>query len=529
MKHSLVHSIWVTAVALALPIQTAAAEFAVPDWAGDENARFSQWLNFTSVLGDPGNAPDVGGSNAGGRLTQSVPGAIITGSGNIYNPAAASSFLLANESDAPYKTVVLQTKIIGSINADSVALEYEENGQTKSLAAPAVEIARESGGFGDTVITQWTWDISQFALSRISIRFDAAGSHASLAAVRLDVLLEAERGGELIEAGFEEPSNDRWNYPHNASPGARARASLFRATDESGVSRYGTFIVGFDTAALIPKGKASYQIITAQLQLMTSDNFEVPYDPTYDPGASHLPDDHEAHITDEDAGRPVHVFGTGFRNGFNIETWNESAPYSPDAPEAGPTVFPIVLDESGLPADVSFAVDYANPADAAPFAVGVLEDTAPGELIPADTWMRFDIDVNDAAVLAYLQQGLAQGKLSFTFTSLNGGGHGLRTYPEFHTSDSLLGEAPRMHLAVRVVDGPPPAKQLAITGIRRTDAGIVIRFTHSGSVGVRWTTDFTDWTDVSAIAVEPIGDGSAEWTDSPANAAMKFYQLFVAP
>ena len=532
MKQSPIFSLWIAIATLALHTKTNAAEFAVPDWADDANARFSQWLNFSSARGEPGNRPDVKGSNAGGLLTQSVPGAIITGSGNIYNPAAPSAFLLSHETDSPYQTVVLQTKIIGDIDTENVDLEYEKDGQTESTKVQAVEIARESGGFGDTIIYQWTWNLSELGLTRISVRFGAAGAHASLASVRLDILLETTTG-EVIEAGFDKPSQDRWNYPRNSTPGTRSLASLFRATDsEVGVHRYGTYIVGFDTSDLISEGNApgSYQITAAQLWLMTSGNFEVPYDPSHDPVASHLPETHELYLADEDPGRPIQVFGTGFRNDFNIETWNETTPYSPGG-DSQRTVFPIIIDESGLSEDVSLAVDYDNPSDAAPFAVGRLEDTEAGDLIPEDTWMIFDIDLNNSGTLAYLQQGLSQGKLSFTFTSLNGGGHEVRAYPEFYTSDHLIGEAPQLQLSVRIVNAPTLPSLPVITGIRRAPDGITIQFTSpgSGTVGIRWTTDFTSWADVAPLAIEPLGNGQYEWTDSQVAAAMKFYRVFITP
>ena len=533
MKQSPIFSLWIAIATIALHTKTDAAEFAVPDWADNANARFSQWLNFTSAHGEPGNSPDVEGSNAGGLLTQSVPGAVITGSGNIYNPAAPSVFLLAHESDSSsYETVVLQTKIIGDMDAENVALEYEKDGQTESIEVPSVEIARESGGFGDTIIYQWTWNLSDIGLTRISIRFGAAGAHASLVGVRLYILLETTATGEGIEASFDKPSQDRWNYPWNSTPGARALASLFRATDEVGVYRHGTFIVGFDTSDLIPEGNASgaYQITSAQLRLMTSGDFEVPYDPSYDPVVSHLPETHELYLADEDPGRPVQVFGTGFRNDFNIETWNETTPYSPGG-DAQRTVFPIILDEGGLPKDASLAVDYSNPSDTAPFAVGKLEDTRLGDLIPGDTWMTFDIDLNDSGTLAYLQRGLAQGKLSFTFTSLNGGGRELRTYPEFYTGDHLVGEVPQLQISLRIVEAPILSAPPRITGIRRTSDGITIQFIspESSTVGIRWTTDFTSWSEVASLAIEPLGNGQYEWTDFQANDAVKFYRVFITP
>ncbi|MBN8249593.1 MAG: hypothetical protein J0L84_19405, partial [Verrucomicrobia bacterium] len=44
-----------------------------------------------------------------------------------------------------------------------------------------------------------------------------------------------------FQAAFEQPSGDRWMYPHNATPGLRPAASVFATWgDESGVdTRHG--------------------------------------------------------------------------------------------------------------------------------------------------------------------------------------------------------------------------------------------------------------------------------------------------
>ncbi|MCS1408365.1 MAG: hypothetical protein M2R45_01540 [Verrucomicrobia subdivision 3 bacterium] len=535
MKHSLLRSLLIAVTVLA-QTSIAANEFILPDWANDENAQFSEWLNFTSAAGEPGNAPDVDGSNAGGLLAQSAPGAIVTGSGNIYNPAAASVFSITNESATAYTTVILQTRIIGGIDPDSVALEYEKKGQTESLTTDATELSRKSEGFGDTVVNQWIWELSGLDVRQFTIRYNATAPHASLVSVRLDTLQEREATGDPFEVSFNQPSQDRWNYPFNATPGVRARASLFRAADpEVGIDRHGTYIIGFDSSVSVPKGKApgAYEIVSAQLRLQTSDNFEVPYDPTYDPVLSHLPETHDARIDDEDPGRPIHVFGTSFRNDFDTTTWDETSPFSPGG-EADRTVFPAVLNKNGIPVDVTLAVDYANPTDIAPFATGQLADTEPGEPIPADTWMSFDIDVSNPATLTYLQQGLAQGDLFFTLTSLNGGGQHIRTFPEFHTSDSLSGEAPQLFLSLHFGEAPSAATPPTITGIRNTNAGITLEFEFEpaaiiGAVSIRWTNDFTTWTEVTDPVIELLNAGMAQWTDSYSKGAMRFYQILSNP
>ncbi len=507
--------------------------FEIPSWNNSEFAAHSEWLNFTTAVGDPGNAPDVDGSNAGGVITQSVPGAVVTGSMNIYNPAGPSAFTVTNDATSPYRNVVLQTKITGGIAPESVVLEYDQGGTSHSTAAVVQELVRQSGGFGDTVVNRYSWDLAGQNVTAFRIGFNATGAHASLVGARLDTLLEPELTGELVEASLDSPSQDRWNYPFNATPGTRARASLFQSADpEVGIDRHGTYIVGFDTTDIVPTGNTPgvYQIVAAQLRVLTSDNFEVPYDPSYDSAATHLPDTNDAYIADEDPGRPIHVFGAGFRHGFDSTTWDETGSYAPeDSSER--TVFPAIRGANGEAVDVTLAVDFTDPQDITPFATGTLSDIAPGELIPHDAWMTFDVDLSEPSTIAYLQDGLANGNLYFTLTSLNSGGREVRSFPEFHTKDSLLGEAPQLSLSVRIVDARVSVDPPSITGIQASENGITLQFAPpaSGTIGIRWTHDFVTWTEVDSPMIETRADGSAQWTDTKPNDAQRFYQVTLNP
>ena len=507
--------------------------FQVPAWSTANNAQYSEWLSFTSAFGPPGNSPDVEGSNAGGVLSQSVPGAVVTGSMNIYNPAGPSAFSISDDAITPYRNVVLQTKIIGGIDPESVVLEYHQGGITLGVVAVVEELVRQSGGFGDTVVNRYSWDLTGQNISGLSIGFNATGAHASLVSARLDTLQEPELTGELVEANLDSPSQDRWNYPFNATPGTRARASLFQAGDpEVGVDRHGTYIIGFDTTNIVPTGHppVAYQIVSAQLRVLTSDNFEVAYDPTYDPVATHLPQTNDSHIADQDAGRPIHVFATGFRHGFDSTSWEETCPSAPKG-SFERSVFPAIRGADGESVDVTLAVDFADPVDIVPFATGMLSEIASGELIPHNTWMTFDVDLTEASTIAYLQEGLAGGNLYFTLTSLNSGGREVRSFPEFHTKDSLLGEAPQLSLRVQIVDAPVSLDPPSITGIQATDAGMTLRFEQSasGTYGIRWTHDFITWNNVDNPTIETLADGNAQWTDSEQEANQRFYQVTLNP
>ena len=506
--------------------------FELLSWTAQENTTYTEWLNFTEAFGKPGNRPDIEGSNPESRLVQSVPGTSVTGSGNIYNPAGTSSFALNVSDDHPYDQISVQAKITGRIATDSVALSYTDNETVKTLTTETVEVGRESGPQGDTIIYHWAWDTTDLDVTNFVVRFNAVAPHASLVSVRLNTLQQQSDGRETITANFTEPLHDRWNYPFNATPGTRARASIFRALDpEQGVDRHGTFIMLFDTSEQIPSGRpeADYKIVSAQLRVLTSDNFDVPYDPSPDSITSHLPGEHSDHTADDDPGRPIHVFGAGFRHGLDPGTWNEISPYVPEN-ETERSVFPAIVDESGEIVDVTLAVDYADPKDAVPFATGSLSETAPGDLIPSDTWMQFEVDLSTASTMKYLQQNLSQGILAFSLTSLNGGGQGIRTFPEFHTSDTLIGEAPQLTLSVELVDSVGTIELPIISGIRTDEAGIHIGINAKGAsqLGIRWTQDFITWTEINNPIIATEADGSLSWTDTTVTDS-RFYQLIQKP
>ncbi len=500
-------------------------EFERASWANSSAAEYSAWETFSVGFGEPGNTPDVEGSNGGGTITQAKLGGAVTGSGNIYNPARASIFTLSNEADRDYQNLLLQVKSIGELATDTVTLTHEINGQEVEIMPDmSREVARESGGFGDTLIHLWTWNLRGQSVSKIRINFEAQGPHLSLDAVRFDALLTT---AAVKIAEIEKTSVDRWNYPFNATPGKRPKASVFRRVKEGiGVYRYGYYVFGFDTDSIITAGHVpdAYAVESIKIKLLTATGFESPYDPTYDQAVSLMPEDHPNHEEDSDLGRPVEIFGTGFRNDLNALTWTEDAPYAPN-PAADPSVFPAVMNEEGEIIDVSLAGDYDNPIDIMPFATGIIQDANPGDWIPEDTWMEFDLDLRSSNALAYVQRGLSEGRMMFTATSLSSGGHGQRSFPEFHTADSLLGESPSIVITYRIIETP---NEIQIFGINQDGNQWKLTGTTTGAMnlGVRWTQDFVEWQEVSVPVFETTEEGHWTWTDPEGNMAMKFYQVY---
>ena len=78
------------------------------------NGEFAEWDKFTVGFGVPGNSADVDGSKDSALITQNTPGAMATGSGNIYNPGGISQFVLNDTISGKLKSIVLQVWTKGS-------------------------------------------------------------------------------------------------------------------------------------------------------------------------------------------------------------------------------------------------------------------------------------------------------------------------------------------------------------------------------------------------------------------------------
>ncbi|MEO1009144.1 MAG: GC-type dockerin domain-anchored protein [Planctomycetota bacterium] len=266
-----------------------------------------------------------------------------------------------------------------------------------------------------------------------------------------------------ITVSFDEPARDRWNYPFSATPGTRVAASVFGAVGVPGFDdRDAQFVVGFDTAADIPTGLGAdaYRVVSARVQLVILNRDTFAYDPTIDPIATYLPDGDPDRAEDADAGRPIEIFATAYRNGFSIATWEETTDFTTDPtfppPEGSRTAFAAVYGADGAATDVSNQV--ADRLDAEPLAVGLTDDAAPGELVPAEAFFAFDIDTCGVGAARFFSESLDAGRLNFTITGLHDATMGTTdpTFPVFITRENALaaplGYAPRLELTVIAVD-----------------------------------------------------------------------------
>lgn len=276
-------------------------------------------------------------------------------------------------------------------------------------------------------------------------RFGRTG-FAALASTGLAV---ASAQGQLITAHWDAPTLDRWMYPFNFSAGAESNAPTFGAISQAGFDdRDSQFLVGFNTSTQIATGKPldQYRLRHVRITAYVSADNQAQYDDSPDSVASlYSPADPE-YVPDADPGRPVELFGVGFRNGYTLSSFAENstfggAPVVPPA-EGCRNAYAATFTPAGAATDVSRQV--RQRFEATPMAIGVNAGLTPGQYIPAGTPLTFEVDLCDETARAYIQRSLSQGKLMFSISSLQpasggtSGGTGTPTYPAFYTRESAV-------------------------------------------------------------------------------------------
>jgi len=276
-------------------------------------------------------------------------------------------------------------------------------------------------------------------------------------------VLAASATAQPLVATFDSPTLDRWMYPFNSTPGSEASAPSFGAIQIAGFDdRDGQFLLGWNTAAAIPQGKPleNYRLSAARLRLTVNVDMQFRYDPTPDSFVTLLDKADAAYVADSDLGKPVELFGAGYRNGWTSSTFNENslfggAPIVPPA-EGARNVFPAMFSPAGVATDISRQI--RQRFDASSMAIGLTNAVTPGQLVPAGTVLTFDVDLCAPETRAYFQRALASGRLMLVVSSLQpaqggpDGGTGTPTYPAFYTKENLIGLAfaPKLELDLTV-------------------------------------------------------------------------------
>ena len=264
-----------------------------------------------------------------------------------------------------------------------------------------------------------------------------------------------------IALTFDEPARDRWNYPFSTTPGVRTESPIFGATGIEGFDdRDSQFVIGFDTAGDIPTGLGTdaFRVVSARVTLVIQNDFQFAYDATQDVLASYFPSDDPDYVEDTTVGRPIELYATGYRNGFTIESWEETSvfggpPIVPPA-EGARNAFAAFYDGADDVVDLSRQV--RERIESTPFAIGQTTGVAVGELVPAETVFTFDIDTCAPGAKAFFDASFDAGKVNLTVTSMHSAELGSTEFPAFFTKENalspILGYAPQLEITVIAID-----------------------------------------------------------------------------
>jgi hypothetical protein len=294
--------------------------------------------------------------------------------------------------------------------------------------------------------------------------------------------LSAESVAQNFSASLSSPTIDKWVYPFASSGGGlRTTAPVFGSIGSVGTfdDRDGQFLTGFDLAGQIPAGRGASNYVVTSVRLTLSLNFAaadlVVWDGTYDPISTYNPVN-GAPINGDDPGRPIELYGVGYRGGFTALTMTETSAYTFGDPQAeGVRNFYATDYLGGTPRDVSN--NFRDAFDPVPFAIG---QVAPGDLNPDGTMkdgalITFDLNLANPDVLAYVRTSLNLGRLNLLTTSLHEASQGgPATRPEFDTKElGLAGTPASLQITGSVVPEPATlgifALGAAMLGLRRRE------------------------------------------------------------
>jgi hypothetical protein len=406
-------------------------------------------------VGAPGNLPDQPGATTSAVLTQTNANAFLTGSGNIYN-LSTSACVLANTTPFVLGTVVLQTRTIGSeLDYGSVSLVYSNGSGAHPLAPLFRYELNRAAGQGYSVSSLWQWDLSGLGVATYQVYFNAGGPSLSLDAITLDTAAQFQPAfsAQPFATKSTPATLARWMYPFNASPGSRPAASVFATFGSAGSydTRDAQYLLGWNTSNSVPAGLGAknYLIRRARVTLTIASGNQYAYTGTLRDYRSYFPTNDPRYLAPAASASPVELFGAGFRGGYTALTFPQDGPFqsSGSAYSTNRNAYAAGFDTNGALADVSNNVgddgtnEIAGAFEVAPFAVGRTTNAATGQLMPADSQLTFDLNLDDALIYGYLQNGLNSGNLSFVAsTLLRATFGGTPNYPNFYTIFNTLAD-----------------------------------------------------------------------------------------
>jgi hypothetical protein len=265
-------------------------------------------------------------------------------------------------------------------------------------------------------------------------------------------------GAGAIVAATDAPTYDRWMYPFNASSpiGNRPTASSFGALDPDFDNRDAQVYVGFVLTNDVPAGLGAdaYQIVSCRFEATMSDG-AIEYDPTLDAWTSYLDPTQALYTADTDIGRPMELYGAGWRGTNTALSFGEDGAFQSLPPpwKNKRNVYALGVRDGAL-VDVSNSIDmdssFTNGFDPTPFAVGTASVT-PGAAIPLPTTFTFDLDTDHPLIQSYLQDALDDGILSLMLATLHPSSFmGPAVFPVWDQKENVVGTPAALTITYRL-------------------------------------------------------------------------------
>ncbi len=281
------------------------------------------------------------------------------------------------------------------------------------------------------------------------------------------------------------PSMDKWMYPFEfGTGGSRPVAPTFASFDPRFDTRDAEFLLGWQTQSVIPTNAAPSRYVLRRVRLsltvgrdlvnnVTGERVTFLYDPSFDSYRTHLSPQDPAYQADDDAGRPVEIFGVGFRNGFDALGYTEDSSFgvvgaftSNNISIGTRNAFAAIFDAQGRLIDIANHVGQTNagwtqpPFEARPWGVGQTVGVTPGQSAPLGSTFTFDLDLSDPQIAGYVARSVASGRLSLMVSSLSPakqvtpggtGSGGSGAYPQWSTREDNLFPGPVLEVEGLVI------------------------------------------------------------------------------
>ena len=361
--------------------------------------------------------------------------------------------------------------------------------------------------------------------------------------------------GWAYGGGILQPAGDKHMYPfmNDLPPNdLRPSASVFGAYGAlDNIPGYdfddrdAQFFLDFATASLVAPGQgaSNYQVTSLEVWVVVSNDNSFFFDSSADALSTY-----QNPATDSDHGRPIEIYGVGYRGGFTQATFNQDSPFGP----AGSiyknvrNAYAIDFGSDGNPRDVSNNVEEGftpNPwaiADA-PGSIDfdgnfVASPLSAGSPVPEGTVFRFQLNLTDPKVRTYVQEGLHAGRIHLMVSSLYNATQQSSDIPKFYTKESGfhlpsagIYLAPRLYAEVTLASASlPPAPKVSVS--RLNPSGFRVSF--ETQIGYRYVVEGRDslssgnW---SAKSMTFTGNGGTQFFDDTEASlpAKRFYRVAV--